>query len=325
MAKNLDIIIITQSISPIVYPLLESEHNIIGIIESSRISKSKALALTLFDRTMLALRREPHTLKGLSEAKHLPYACMTGKNDADLERWVQDLQPDLMVVHSIFQLLKKNFFSIPTYGTINLHPSLLPDYRGPNPWFWMYYNMDKTGGMTVHYIDEGEDTGDIIYQAAWPVQMGATFAETRAAAMENYGVPLLLDAINAISNGNAPRIPQTHGGPARRARNLSHQDLQQIMDWDVFDVARVWHILRGTSGIWDLIEQPKGLCSGQRWEIQGYDREDMDGYTLGKIYVEDQRRFVACKNGKVYLGVRFEYTRAANYVLDLFTRSSPPG
>lgn len=85
-------------------------------------------------------------------------------SSCELESWVKSLSPDLIVVYSMSQLLKENIYSIPRFGTINLHPSYLPEYRGPNPIFWMYYNMEKQGGVTVHYIDQGEDTGNIILQ-----------------------------------------------------------------------------------------------------------------------------------------------------------------
>ncbi|MGI6455390.1 MAG: formyltransferase family protein [bacterium] len=88
-----------------------------------------------------------------------------------LERWVREKNPDFICVKSMSQLLKENIFSIPKYGTINLHPSILPNYRGPNPLFWTMFNQECESGMTVHYINKGEDTGDILRQYTIKMRM----------------------------------------------------------------------------------------------------------------------------------------------------------
>ncbi len=75
---------------------------------------------------------------------------MNNGSDKNLENWVKDKKPDVIVVYSMSQLLKEYIFSILKYGTIDLHPALLPSYRGPNPHFWMYHDGIKEGGVTVH-------------------------------------------------------------------------------------------------------------------------------------------------------------------------------
>ena len=111
------------------------------------------------------------SLKSFAKKEKIPYYYMNKGSDKNLENWVKCINPDIIVVYSMSQLLKENIFSIPKYGTINLHAGLLPNYRGPFPYFWMYYNTDKKGGVTVHYIDEGEDTGDIIYQEVYDIPL----------------------------------------------------------------------------------------------------------------------------------------------------------
>ena len=75
------------------------------------------------------------------------------------------LKPDLFIVSSFRNILDKKLLSLPKLGAINLHMSLLPKYRGPHPENWAIINNEKTVGFTVHYIDEGIDTGDIIVQS----------------------------------------------------------------------------------------------------------------------------------------------------------------
>ncbi|AAM07923.1 formyltransferase family protein [Methanosarcina acetivorans] len=77
---------------------------------------------------------------------------------------IRNLEPDLIVVFSMSHLLKENVFNVPSYGTVNIHYSYLPEYGGPNPLFWQYYDYILDPGVTLHYVDKGEDTGNVIYQ-----------------------------------------------------------------------------------------------------------------------------------------------------------------
>jgi len=74
------------------------------------------------------------------------------------------LQPDLAVVCAFDHLLPEELLEIPPLGFINCHPSLLPDYRGGNPYFHVIANGEKETGITVHYMDKTFDTGDVICQ-----------------------------------------------------------------------------------------------------------------------------------------------------------------
>ena len=90
----------------------------------------------------------------------------------ELEEMIVKLNIDLLISHAFMRILPKKVFSAPKYGSINIHPSLLPKYRGPSPTKWVIRNKEKVTGLTCHYIDEGIDTGDIIYQLEVPVESG---------------------------------------------------------------------------------------------------------------------------------------------------------
>ena len=100
------------------------------------------------------------------------FACEKGykivKQDSlsfyELQKYIAELKVDLLVTHAFMKILPKEIFSAPKYGSINIHPSLLPKHRGPSPIYWVLKNREKTTGLTCHYIDEGIDTGDIISQ-----------------------------------------------------------------------------------------------------------------------------------------------------------------
>ena len=77
---------------------------------------------------------------------------------------------DLMITHAFMKILPEYVFAAPKLGTINIHPSLLPKYRGPSPTKWVLKNQEPETGLTCHYIDKGVDTGDIIHQVKIQVE-----------------------------------------------------------------------------------------------------------------------------------------------------------
>ena len=83
-------------------------------------------------------------------------------------------KPDLIVVCHFQKLINHNVITIPKFGCINLHPSLLPKYRGMSPQHWPIINGDKKTGITVHFIDDGVDTGDIIIQQEMEIKSDET-------------------------------------------------------------------------------------------------------------------------------------------------------
>ena len=85
------------------------------------------------------------------------------KLDVSFVEKIHSLEPDLSIVMSYGKILKKDLIDIPKHGTINIHPSLLPKYRGPSPVQATILNQDNETGFTVIQMDEGVDTGDILY------------------------------------------------------------------------------------------------------------------------------------------------------------------
>lgn len=230
---------------------------------------------------------------------------MVSGEDEGLLSWLREKKPDLIVVFSMSQLLKKSMFSIPRLGTINLHPSFLPEYRGPNPDVWQYINMEENPGATVHYIDEDEDTGDIIFQDRIHIPLGTKSPERLDALIGDLGVSLVLKALDAIEAGEAPRIQQPAESPNSRARNITIDEHKQIIDWENWPVERVWHVLRGTELWLNALPQPAGIFRGQRWSIGNFDSCSRGTDIPGKLYKVNGRRYVAAVDGRIFLSLDF--------------------
>jgi methionyl-tRNA formyltransferase len=118
------------------------------------------------------------------------------------------LQPDLICVVCFPYIFPPTLLQLPRDGCVNLHPSLLPAYRGPTPLFWVMRQGETQTGVTLHFLDEGVDSGDIISQVAFALPEGISELElTRRCALE--GAALLVEAVQQLESGPLPRRPQS--------------------------------------------------------------------------------------------------------------------
>lgn len=116
------------------------------------------------------------------------------------------LQPDLLVVVA-FRILPAHLLTIPSWGAINLHASLLPRYRGAAPINWAIINGDRETGVTIFRLQPTVDTGHILAQQAVPITEEDT-AGTLAERLAQVGASLLLETITKIANGQVSEQAQ---------------------------------------------------------------------------------------------------------------------
>ncbi len=116
---------------------------------------------------------------------------------------------DIFIVVAYGKLIPRSIFSLPPLGTINLHPSLLPQYRGAAPIEWALYNGEKQTGVTVQLINDELDAGDIVIQSAVTIAPNETAQEVYDKVMPP-GAELLVQAVHGLYNGSLQPIPQDH-------------------------------------------------------------------------------------------------------------------
>ncbi len=162
------------------------------------------------------------------------------KDFPHMGKWLETQKADLIITYKVPFLLPREIFDKPRYGTINVHPSLLPQYRGANPWFWIYYYMESKSGVTIHRIDEYEDHGDILAQASFPITLGSPLFLLQEAA-EKVAINLLNQIFE--SRGSIKAVPQKDESSSIRTKK--HFDLERLSDLSSTDGMRLWHILRG--------------------------------------------------------------------------------
>ena len=156
------------------------------------------------------------------------------------------LQPDLICVACFPYIFPPALLSLPRYGCLNLHPSLLPAYRGPTPLFWLVRQGETQAGVTLHFLSEGVDQGDIVAQTAFPLPEGISELElTRRCALE--GAALLTAAIQQLERGPLPRRPQPLGGSYFPAPTAA--DMRIPLTWPAH---RAFNFLRAADA-WPLL------------------------------------------------------------------------
>lgn len=320
---GLKVVLITQGLSRVFFPLIRSKHKIVGVIEAAPRKKKVKVrgAFIVFLQVIYNwLRRaffREKTLHDYCQGNDIPYFFLDKETESCIDPWLESVKPDIIVVYSMSQLLKEKIFNWPKYGSINLHPSYLPDYRGPNPDFWYYYFTDLNPGATVHYIDKGEDTGDIIAQEKFKIELGVKSPERLDKLIGEIGVKLLLESLNHIEAGCAKRTPQTIQSPTIRARNLKPEEHETIIDWVNWPIERIWHLLRGTELWLNALPSPRGIWSHQKWTIEEMIKCDTNGFNKGKIYKFGSHYFVFCRDGKIRLSIKFSLKNFVKSILKL--------
>lgn len=119
-------------------------------------------------------------------------------NNIQLIEYFKLLCPELILTVHFERLLKSELIRIPAKGCINIHPSLLPYYKGLAPQHWPIINGDLETGITVHFIDEGMDTGEIILQKRISISPEESVSHLQLKMLELYG-PLVSEAIEKIN------------------------------------------------------------------------------------------------------------------------------
>ncbi len=163
-------------------------------------------------------------------------------NSAESVARIRDARPDVIVVAAYGQLLKPELIGIPPLGTINIHASLLPRYRGAAPINWAIIRGETETGITTFLIDPGMDTGPILMQRTTGIGPDETAGELhdRLAAL---GAELILETLSGVESGRLTPIPQDDSA-ASLAPRLSRDD--GMIDWSR-PAQEIHNLIRGTN------------------------------------------------------------------------------
>lgn len=160
----------------------------------------------------------------------------------EIESLLGEMEPDLIVVVSFGQILPKSTLEIPTLGSLNLHPSLLPKYRGAAPLQRVLINGEGETGVTVVWISERLDAGDIFLQERVEISEEENYGNLHD-RLSKLGAKILIEAIEKLREGKAVRIPQdenkaSYAPPIRRE--------EREIDWKRETIS-IHNLVRGLS------------------------------------------------------------------------------
>ncbi len=154
---------------------------------------------------------------------------------------IAELNADIMVIACFPRILPRAVWSLPRYGCLNVHPSLLPVYRGPAPLFWQFRDAIKATGVTLHRVDDEIDGGAVVAQhrQALPEGIGGHAAD---AMLARHGADLLAAAVADLVRGVLRPQPQD---PARATYQPAPQAADFVLS-PTWSARRAFDFMRGT-------------------------------------------------------------------------------
>lgn len=175
--------------------LLDENFEIVGVFTQPDKPKGRGMDLAVSPVKELALRSD------------LPVYQPEKMKDGTALSIIRQLQPDILVVVAYGRILPDEILSVPPFGAVNVHGSLLPKYRGAAPIQWAILNGDSVTGVTTMYLSHDMDAGDIIYTAETPIGEFETSGELFD-RLKMLGADLLVKTLRDLEVGLAPRSPQ---------------------------------------------------------------------------------------------------------------------
>lgn len=165
-----------------------------------------------------------------AEEHGIPMELSANINSREFRERIERYHAELFASMSFNQIFKREMIELPVYKTINCHAGKLPFYRGRNILNWALINDEKEFGITVHYVDEGIDTGDIILQETYPITDEDNYATLLERAYAGCA-DVLYRAIKLIQTGQAERIRQQDIDPVGIYCG-ARQEGDEMIDWN---------------------------------------------------------------------------------------------
>lgn len=167
-------------------------------------------------------------VKEYALTQNLPVYQPLKMRDGEAEALVKQLAPELIVVAAYGKILPEEILNTPPYGSINVHSSLLPKYRGAAPINWAILDGEAETGVSIMYMAKELDAGDVILQKTTPIGEQED-AQALTARLAELGAQALSEAVEALRNGTAGRTPQD--ASQQTYASMLSRDMSPI-DWN---------------------------------------------------------------------------------------------
>lgn len=235
-------------------------------------------------------------VKKYASSINLPIFQPTNLKNEEFNKELKALKADLQIVVA-FRMLPKIVWQMPTYGTFNLHASLLPAYRGAAPIHWAIINGETKTGVTTFFIDDKIDTGEIILQEEITIQNNETVGTLHDKLM-NLGSNLVATTVDLISTEKVTTTKQPNL-EEKTASKLNPENCR--IDW-TDSLNNIYNKIRGLNpfpGAWTIIKNNKEEITAKIYAV----RKEVTPhtFTIGQIIATKKEFKVAVEKGFIII------------------------
>lgn len=264
--------------------LVRNGFNIVGVVTAPDKPAGRGLQL------------QESAVKRYAVSKGLPVLQPEKLKNPEFLETLRALKADLQVVVA-FRMLPELVWNMPPEGTINVHASLLPNYRGAAPINWAVINGEKESGVTTFKLQHEIDTGDVLFSESVPIREDETAGELHDALMHT-GASLLLKTVTAIAAGNVTETPQANipAADIKHAPKIFKETC--LINWQQ-PLDTIYNLVRGLS------PYPAAYTSfqGKGLKIFAAHKEQATPTVAPGEFVTDQKTFIkiAAPDGYLWL------------------------
>jgi len=215
----------------------------------------------------------------------------------DFINQIKSMNADLFIVVA-FRKIPKEVYSIPKLGTINLHASLLPDYRGAAPINWALINNEKVTGVTTFFINEKIDHGDIISKKEVLIDNDDDY-KSLYRKLSIIGSNLLLETIMMVFEGKFQIISQSKVNNKKKAPKLNSENTR--INWED-NTEKILGMIRGLSpspGSWTILKNGDDEVRMKIIKANFYRNNLLDKKNLGKLSIVGNNIYINTKGGQI--------------------------
>lgn len=303
--------------------LYEAKYDIIGVVTNIDKPKGRGMKMVASPVKEYAIEKNLQV-----------YQPIKVRNNPEFLEEVKILNPDLICVVAYGKILPQELLDIPKYGCVNVHGSLLPEYRGAAPIQWAVLNGDKKTGVTTMFMNAGMDTGDMILKEEVEIGEDETTGELWD-RLKTIGANLLIKTVKEIENGTATRTKQPEEGTM--APMLS-KEMAKI-DWKNKTANDIKNLVRGLNPImgaytfldgkkikfWKVqtLTENELLEKFQELEEYKYHLNKMQAGTV--LFSDDKKGLFIKANGGILQVLEIQGENSKRMVVGDFLRGNPVG
>lgn len=303
--------------------LYEAKYDIIGVVTNIDKPKGRGMKMVASPVKEYAIEKNLQV-----------YQPIKVRNNPEFLEEVKKLNPDLICVVAYGKILPQELLDIPQYGCVNVHGSLLPEYRGAAPIQWAVLNGDKKTGVTTMFMNAGMDTGDMILKEEVEIGEDETTGELWD-RLKTIGANLLIKTVKEIENGTATRTKQPEEGTM--APMLS-KEMAKI-DWKNKNANDIKNLVRGLNPImgaytfldgkkikfWKVqtLTENELLEKFQELEEYKYHLNKMQAGTV--LFSDDKKGLFIKANGGILQVLEIQGENSKRMAVGDFLRGNPVG